>query len=65
MVLIPTIESYFVTVKVRAELIGGILTEVINILVFPKYFIKDIAEKKYQYLNVNDNARIFTINTFC
>jgi len=37
MVLIPTIESYFVTVKVRAELIGGILTEVINILIFVQF----------------------------
>jgi hypothetical protein len=50
MVLFPSIESYFIAAKERAEFIGRVIEEMISILLFPKSVAKDIEEGKYEYL---------------
>jgi len=53
MVLIPAIESYFVAAKKRAEFIGRLVDEIIDILVFPESVSKDIQENKYKYYRLD------------
>jgi hypothetical protein len=53
MVLFPSIESYFIAAKERAEFIGRVLEDMISILLFPKSVAKDIEEGKYEYFRSN------------
>lgn len=55
MVLIPTIENYFIAAEKGAQFIGKLIEESISILLTPESIKKDIAEKKYSYIHIDDH----------
>jgi len=53
MILIPTIESYFIAARTKSEFIGLLINEIIDILRFPKNIMGGMTANKYAYINVD------------
>lgn len=59
MVVIPSVEVYFLAAKQKSEFVQRFIEEMIDILAFPQQISQDIKDRKYEYYHIENRDVYF------